>query len=88
MNRSEMGGYSPEMEERKFYQITPEQLDSLPDGTELRVMPFVDPKGERVIIKGKDKIDQDTRDGLLVYGFYEEDLPAGLEFEVRGVTKT
>ncbi len=43
--------------------ITPEELKSLPDGTKLKCI-----DGQEVTV-GVDRIDSDTRNGLLAYGF-------------------
>lgn len=46
-----------------LYLFTPEEFDQLPDGTELSSIM----KGKKVI-KGKDKIDMDTRFGHIAFG--------------------
>ena len=84
MKSPEMGSPSPEKEGRKFYRITPEQFKSLPDGTVLRRWALFD-KTEEVKIKGKDEISDDTKDGFMAFGFFEEDIPAGLEVDERGM---
>lgn len=45
-----------------LWLITPAELEELPDGVELECI-----SGEKVI-KGKDRIDDDTRWGYLAYG--------------------
>ena len=80
-----MSSSSPEKEGRKFYRITPEQFNSLPDGTELREWSLVD-RTENIVIKGKDYIDDDTRYGFMAFGFFEEDIPAGLVVDERGMS--
>ncbi|OGF22162.1 hypothetical protein A2Y83_00990 [Candidatus Falkowbacteria bacterium RBG_13_39_14] len=84
MKSPETGPPSPEKEGRKFYRITPEQFQVLPDGTALRRWALFD-KTEEIKIKGKDEISTDTRNGFMAWGFLEEDIPAGLEVDERGM---
>ena len=59
--------------------ITPQQFDSLPNGTVLRNI-----FGERKI-KGSDYIENETRAGFLSVGFTAGDLlPANLQLDTEG----
>jgi len=84
MKSLEIGSSSPETAGRKFYRLTPKQFNSLPDGTSLHRWALSDhPEG--VVIKGKDKISMDTRDGFMALGLFEEDIPEGLEVDEYGM---
>jgi hypothetical protein len=85
MKSPDMGYPSPEKEGKKFYRITPEQFNSLPDGTKLRPWALFD-KTENVVVKGEDDISEDVRDGFMAFGFFEEDVPSGLEVDKRGMS--
>ncbi len=49
--------------DEKLTLFTPEEFEQLPDGTELYSI-----MGEGPVVKGKDKIDMDTRFGHIAYG--------------------
>lgn len=58
-----------------LWVITPEELEQLPDGIELECI-----DGTKVI-KGKDRIDDDTRWGYLAYGIrHPEKHPLAEQF--------
>lgn len=85
MESSETGIPTPEKKGRKFYRITPEQFATLPDGTELRKWALFD-NTENILVKGKDTIDlNDVMNGFLPFGFFEEDVPKGLDVWERGI---
>lgn len=85
MRSPERGMQTPEEESgRKFFRITPEQFDSLPDGTELRQWDLTDQTDE-IVVKGVDEISKDIRGGFMAYGFFEKDLPEGLEVDENGM---
>jgi len=73
------------IEGRKFYRLTPEQFNALPDGTILRRWALFD-KTYITKIKGVDQISQDHRGGFLAWGFFEEDVPSEIEVDERGMS--
>lgn len=64
-----------ESKDENLWRITPEQFEDLPEGTELTSI-----SGDKVI-KGKDYINQDTREGYLAFGFLESNKPDNIKFE-------
>ena len=69
--------YDPETlkpKELKIWLITPDQLNALPDGTELISI------NGRKIIKGSKEADQETMRGYLPFGFPDDSKPEGMSF--------
>lgn len=60
-------------EEKTLWLLTPKEFEALPDGTELICI-----DGE-VSIKGKDKIDLDTRLGHIAWGISHGATPESLK---------
>ncbi|MAZ47558.1 MAG: hypothetical protein CME65_03280 [Halobacteriovoraceae bacterium] len=64
-------GYSPLPDGRTLYHLTPDQIRSLPEGTELISM-----DGARRVIVGVDDFDMDTRFGYTAFGVVDDNLAA------------
>jgi hypothetical protein len=52
----------------ELWLITPEEFDRLADGTALVCI------DGKIVVKGQDQVDRDTRFGVLAYGFLESGL--------------
>jgi hypothetical protein len=70
-------GFNPESRERniawderddKLWLLTPDEFDFIPDGTKLVCI------NGKTAVKGRDRIDQDTRGGFLAWGLLDSQL--------------
>lgn len=77
--------YDPESlkpKELKIWLITPDQLNALPDGTELISI------NGRKVIKGSKEANQETAGGYLPFGFTDETKPGDLVFKNESLYDT